>query len=213
MYRKLFFCAAISTFSCMLKAQTVNPAGINSTKQFNWTKKEKIYHPDSSHSSDKAVLRSLILPGWGQVYNRSIWKTPLIYGGLSLLTFSAISNQRTYKEFLTLSRYRNAGAPKKGAPYYDEYVLYTNGNYPVSNERIAAARENARRNRDLCILGIVGIWGIQAIEAYIDGKMIHSYSVDNNLSINIRPGLNQAAQSSNNIAAICYPCIRMTATF
>ena len=47
--------------------------------------KEKVYHPDTNHSPHTAVIRSLIIPGWGQVYNRKYWKVPIIYGGLGLL--------------------------------------------------------------------------------------------------------------------------------
>src|SRR5215469_18807961 len=47
--------------------------------------KEKTYHPDSLHSPHKALMHSLIIPGWGQLYNHQWWKVPIIYGGLGLL--------------------------------------------------------------------------------------------------------------------------------
>src|SRR4051812_29848284 len=47
--------------------------------------KEKIYRPDSNHKPGKAVLHSLMIPGWGQVYNKRWWKVPAIYAGLGLI--------------------------------------------------------------------------------------------------------------------------------
>lgn len=176
MYKILFFCSA---FTCYLSAAMAQTGII----------KEKIYHPDSTHSAHKAVTRSLMLPGWGQAYNHRAWKVPLIYGGLSALVINTIHNQQFYHEYLTLSRYRNAGPPKKGDPYYAEYIRYSSPENYVSDGILASARENARRNRDICIISILGIWGIQAIDAYIDAKMIHSYTVDNNLSLKISPGI------------------------
>ena len=35
-------------------------------------KKEKVYHPDSLHDPNKALVRSLILPGWGELYKPSL---------------------------------------------------------------------------------------------------------------------------------------------
>ena len=46
-----------------------------------------------------------------------------------------------------------------------------------------------RRNRDLGILGIIGGWGIQMIDAYIDAKFIRSYTMDNNLSFKVSPAV------------------------
>src|ERR1700760_3024844 len=60
----------------------------------------KIYHPDSTHSPHKAVMRSLMIPGWGQIYNHRWWKVPLIYGGLGLLGDVVVFNQKYYKIFL-----------------------------------------------------------------------------------------------------------------
>ncbi len=68
--------------------------------------KEKVYHPDSNHSPHKAVMHSLMVPGWGQVYNHRWWKVPAIYAGLGLLVDGIIFNTTYYNEFLALSKYR-----------------------------------------------------------------------------------------------------------
>jgi len=147
--------------------------------------REKIYHPDSSHIPHKAVMRSLMIPGYGQIYNRRWWKVPLIYGGLGLLASAIIYNQHQYSEYLTISRYRQGDPPSPGAAYYKQYILFRD--YQVSDARLSDIRENSRRNRDLSIMGFLAVWGIQAIDAYIDAKFLHSYSVDNNLSFRATP--------------------------
>lgn len=149
--------------------------------------REKIYHPDSSHIPHKAVMRSLMIPGYGQIYNHRWWKVPLIYGGLGLLASAIIYNQHQYNEYLTISRYRRGDPPIPGAPYYDRYILFRD--YQVSDARLSDVRENSGRNRDLSIMGFLAVWGIQAIDAYIDAKFLHSYSVDNNLSFRAAPAV------------------------
>ena len=88
-------------------------------------KKEKVFHPDSTHSPQKAVIRSLIIPGWGQLYNHRWWKVPVIYSGIGLLGWVVIYNVKYYKEFLALSKYRENGIlPKPTDPYYAEAQIY-----------------------------------------------------------------------------------------
>jgi hypothetical protein len=201
MYRILFFC---SVFTLCLSTAIAQTSII----------KEQIYHPDSAHSAHNAVIRSLMLPGWGQAYNHHAWKAPFIYGGLTFLTINAIHNQQYYREYLTLSRYRNSNPPKKSDPYYEEYVRYSRRENYVSDGVLTSARENARRNRDICILSVLGVWGIQAIDAYIDAKMIHSYSMDNNLSLKITPGILNQPQCFQNIATYSFiPCVKIISTF
>jgi hypothetical protein len=158
-------------------------------------KKEKIYHPDSTHSPHTAIMHSLIIPGWGQAYNHSWWKIPLIYGGFGILGYSYISNQTNLNEFLALSHYREFGIPPKPTDtYYRQAVLYAS----VSSQSIYDAADLYRRNRDIVILSFAAVWGIQVIEAYIQAKFIHSYSIDSNLSMRVSPGfLNQPAYAQN----------------
>lgn len=173
-------------------------------------KKEKAYHPDSLHSPHKAVMHSLMVPGWGQLYNHRWWKVPIIYGGIGLLASAVIFNQKYYNQFITIATYKYRGvAPVKGDKYYDEYVLYAN----VPTQNIQDAADNNRRNRDLSIFGILAAWGIQTIDAYIDAKFIHSYTVDNDLSMRVTPGLIGQPVYAQNASSAYIPALKITFTF
>jgi len=169
--------------------------------------KERIYFPDSLHSPHKAVMHSLMIPGWGQLYNHQWWKVPVIYGGMGLLGVAIIFNATNYNEYITLAHYREKGVtPTAGMPYYKEYLAYVS----VPDQAIYDASDYYRRYRDLCILGILGAWGIQCIDAYIDAKFKHSYTVDNNLSIRITPSLlNQPVYAANPIGSFI-PALKLT---
>lgn len=174
-------------------------------------RKEKVYHPDSLHSPHKAVIRSLIIPGWGQVYNRRVWKVPLIYGALGLFGWGIVFNAQYYKEFLQLSLYRNhLITPKPTDPYYTEYNQYKAAN--VSDQAIYDAKDGYRRNRDLCILGALAFWGINTIDAYIDAKFIHSYTLDNNFSMRVAPTVINQPMYAQNFAGPYIPGLKITLT-
>src|SRR3954452_6819072 len=49
------------------------------------------------HNPKIATLRSAILPGWGQAYNRKYWKIPIIYGALGTTAGVFFYNLKTYK--------------------------------------------------------------------------------------------------------------------
>lgn len=149
---------------------------------------EKIYHPDSTHSPHKAVMRSLMVPGWGQLYNHRWWKVPVIYGGLGLISWMYVFNQKYYTENLAVAQYRKRGfVPGPGDKYYQLYSLYAQ--YGYSDASIEEAVRGYRRYRDLSVLLFVAAWGINTLDAYIDAKFIHSYTMDDNLSFKVSPQL------------------------
>ncbi|QQL48309.1 DUF5683 domain-containing protein [Mucilaginibacter ginkgonis] len=140
-------------------------------------KTNKIYTPDSLHDPHKAVMRSLILPGWGQVYNHRIWKVPIIYGGFGALGLAIQYNLHYYNLYIKEAKLRrDTGKPSA------ELAQYSGG-----YQQFFDAAASNQRNFQLSILGVVGVWGINCIDAYIDAKFRHSYTVDNNLSFNVVP--------------------------
>ena len=174
-------------------------------------KQESRYNPDSTHSPHKAVMRSLMVPGWGQVYNGKWWKVPIIYGGLGLLASAVIFNQNYYSDFLAVAKYRRRGeAPPPSDPIYQFYQDYRE----APDSFIENAVNGYRRNRDLSILGVLGAWGIQMIDAYIDAKFIQSYTMDDNLSFKVRPGLvNPPMYAAGSVNGSYIPGIKVTFTF
>jgi hypothetical protein len=128
-----------------------------------------------------AVRRSLFIPGWGQYYNRELWyiKVPGIYLGLGLLGNAIIVNQKQYKLFTALAKIsRTGGIPAKSNPLYASYIKYQSQyelyvlQYNVSNTDLENAANGYQRNFQISILGVIAVWGIQAVDAYIDAKFI-----------------------------------------
>lgn len=56
-----------------------------------------------------AVLRSAIVPGWGQIYNHSYIKAPIIWGLGGWLTYLYIQNNKSYHDAMKTgsSTYKN----------------------------------------------------------------------------------------------------------
>jgi hypothetical protein len=173
-------------------------------------KKEKVYHPDTLHSPHTAIMHSLLIPGWGQVYNHHWWKVPVIYGALGALGYYIIWNNTQYAEFLALSQYREHGVtPGLKDPYYAEYQLYAG--YP--SQALYDQKDYYRRNRDLDILGVFAAWGINVIDAYIDAKFESAYTVDRNLSMKITPALLNQQLFAQNFNGSFIPAIKITFAF
>jgi hypothetical protein len=171
----------------------------------------KIYHPDSTHDPNKALRRSLMVPGWGQLYNHKWWKVPVIYTGLALLVDAYLFNQKYYTEDLAIAKYREKGtSPAPGDKYYDLYQEYAFNNYP--DQSIDDAVKAYARYRDLSLFGFVALWGIQAIDAYVDGKFIHSYTMDNNLTLKVEPQFINQPLYVQNFNGSFIPGLKLTFT-
>lgn len=171
--------------------------------------KLKDYHPDSLHSPTKAWHRSLIFPGLGQAYNRKWWKLPIIYAGLGFAVYMYYDNSNYYKQVLALAKYRQKGvAPRPDEPYYAEYNLYERS----PDQSIYDAVRVYGRYRDLSVLGFVLGWGIQVIDAYVDAKFMHSYSMDNNFSVKLAPTMMNNPVYAQNFNGAFIPGLKLTFT-
>ncbi|MDB5109598.1 MAG: hypothetical protein JWR67_712 [Mucilaginibacter sp.] len=173
--------------------------------------KQKTWHPDSNHSPHRAVMHSLMIPGWGQVYNHQIWKVPLIYTALGLMTSVYIFNQRNYSINLKIAKdYQYGRKPAPGASEYDLYNQYQA--YGYSATAINDAVAGYKRNEELGIFGFVAFWGIQMIDAYIDAKFKHSYTMDTDLSFKVTPQVLNQPVYAGNLNGSYIPGLKLTFT-
>jgi hypothetical protein len=174
-------------------------------------KNTKRYNPDSTHSPGLAFKRSGIIPGWGQLYNHRWWKVPIVYTGLGLLGSAIIYNQKYYKQYLQVYNMRRNAAPAPPATATDDVSVLYNNTKNVNLTAIENAVNGYQRNMQLSILGVVGAWGIQMIDAYIDAKFIHSYTMDRDLSFKVSPGIDASPLYAGGNMAVM-PVIKLTFT-
>lgn len=125
------------------------------------------------HSPRKASIYSAVLPGLGQIYNRKIWKVPVVYAGLGGFGYMTYSNQSQF------NRYKNAYINRQnGLP--DEFSS------SMSAQGLLNEMDRFRRYRDLSILGVIVFYTLQIIDANVDANLF-DFDVSDDLSMSLQP--------------------------
>jgi len=148
----------------------------------------------------KAAIRSAILPGLGQIYNGGLWwiKVPVIYGGFGALGAVYAWNQNNYKTFLREAQYRQANNFQPQDPRYARFTY----------EGIVKIKDIYRRDRDLTIIGMAGLYALNIIEAYVDAKFFR-FDVSEDLSLNVAPSM-QMQPSAYAMNATAVPTLKFS---
>jgi len=146
-------------------------------------------------SPKKAATRSAIIPGWGQVYNRSYWKVPIVYAALGVTTYILVDNLKTYREYRSAYTIRyNSSLPPPDTDstgYDDLEEIYKT----ISPESIRAARDQFRRYIDYSVLFFLVFWGLNVVDASVDAHL-KSFDVSPDLTFNIKPCYSEMAGTS-----------------
>jgi hypothetical protein len=122
----------------------------------------------------KAALFSII-PGGGQIYNKSYWKLPLLYGGIVGMTILMKRNNKFY--VLYRDNYKDVA---NGLPPRDMRLV------GVSATSLKSARDAARKNLELSGL-IFGLgYLLFTAEAFVDAHL-GTFDVSDDLSFKIKP--------------------------
>lgn len=123
-----------------------------------------------------AWQRSLIIPGWGQIYNKSYWKLPIVYGGYVALGFYYNYQDTTYQNFRKAYLYRVDNDPST------EDTRFAG----ATDDGVRQARDRARRQRDYAVLYIIGFHLFQVLDAFVDAHL-KNFDVSEDLSLNTKP--------------------------
>lgn len=164
---------------------------------------------------NKAVIYSAILPGLGQFYNRKYWKLPIVYGGAIGLVYALSWNGKHYGDYT--DAYRAIMNENRFEPgYVEKWAHFLN---PVNREaaldktmsqtdvqrfqeRFRRQRDVFRRNRDLSIIGIVALYAISMIDAYVDAQL-YDFDISPDLSFTVQPAVLTDAFSRKSFGIHC----------
>ncbi len=137
--------------------------------------------------SNKAWKRSLMIPGWGQYTNGGLWwiKVPVIYGGFVSAGLVFEFNNRYYNDLLDELGYRLAN--NHAQPPNTKFPNVSTDRH--GTDRMIAAKDFYRRNRDLTVLITLGWYGINAIEAYVNSMLKYRWDIGDDLSFKVTPTL------------------------
>ena len=142
------------------------------------------------HSPGKAAMRSAIIPGWGQVYNKKYWKVPIIYGALGVSAGIFVYNYQNYKDtrFAYKVKYNMRVHGTDSALYSD----IDDQLKPLSEESLRFYRDSYRRDIDYSVLFFVLLWGLNVVDAAVDAHL-RSFDVSPDLSLRFKPGHSEMA--------------------
>lgn len=157
-------------------------------KKIEWTPEQDPYFRDYKPVPSKALWYAALFPGGGQIYNRKYWKLPIIYGGYLGLIYGFQFNQKYYRTYSNAYRDLVLNSPNKS------YMQFLPPNYPVESrrdylEKTFQRKRNAyRQYRDYCLVGMIGIYLVAMVDAYVDAAL-YNFDVSTNLDANNNPTL------------------------
>ena len=152
------------------------------------TKKEK--KDTSGFNPRKAILRSAILPGWGQATNKKYWKIPLVYGALGTTGYLFFRNMNQYRDAKEAYRLITDDDPSNDEQIKEPY--YSVRSQP---QRILSFRNSVRQNMDYCVLFFIAFWGLNVADAAVDAHL-KNFDVSDDLSFHIKVGYSPLANTN-----------------
>jgi len=170
------------------KILSTTKAVVDTTKKLSFLKNALKTDSSNKRSVPRTVLlRSLILPGWGQATNKQYWVIPIVYaaavGGVYTIWWNN-DRYKFYKSFLSqiiIEKKTEVYIPVKGE---------LRG--PFVQTQIEPAVKAYRRQRDLSWIGIAVGWTLQAIQANVSAHL-KGFDMTEDISLNFEPALESSS--------------------
>jgi hypothetical protein len=131
----------------------------------------------------KALLFAAIAPGLGQIYNKKYWKLPLVYGGFYMIG-------------IHIKKYNDYYVTYKNHLFYNIENQYSDTQInPVvkyTTPQLRRIVDKARRERDLMIILMGGMYLLQMVDAHVDSHL-KEFDLNPNLKVSIEPTITNDA--------------------
>ena len=170
---------------CKVYSQSTKDSSTIGTQKVIDTSNKKTVKPFSPRT---ATIRSAILPGWGQVYNKKYWKVPIIYAALGTTAYLFFYNLNTYKALKQSYIYKTDTIPSNDALIPPEFQK-------LNANSLRVYRNEYRKNVDYSVLFFVIFWGLNVVDATVDAHL-KAFDVSDNLSLQINPGYSPLAHTN-----------------
>jgi hypothetical protein len=138
-------------------------------------------------------MLAVAFPGLGQIYNRKVWKIPLVYAGFGALIYSVGFNSKNYNMYI--KAYQDFTDNSPNTISYQHLIAADPSTYdPVKAPNSYSYYKDAmlrmvdyyKRYRDLSYIGIAGWYLISILDANVDASLFN-YDISNNLNITFVP--------------------------
>ncbi len=144
----------------------------------------------AKHIPRIATLRSALVPGWGQAYNKEYWKIPIVYGILAIPVTLYFYNNSYYNKtkFAYEARFKEARGDSTDVAFIDDQLK------GLGITSLQNYRNSFRRDRDYSVLWFLLAWGLQVADATVFAHL-KDFDVSNDLSMSITPVFNPITRS------------------
>lgn len=166
----------------------------DSLLNLNHYKKEKRFIPDPQ----RALWLSLIIPGAGQIYNRKLWKIPIVYGGFLGCLYALTWNNQMYSDYS--QAYLDI---MDDDPNTKSYMNMLPLNYDITGKEdqykdIFKNKKNYyRKYRDMSIFAMIGVYLLSVVDAYVDAEL-SSFDISKDLGLKIEPAIFNSGRNMAN---------------
>lgn len=133
----------------------------------------------------QATIRSAIIPGWGQVYNKKYWKLPLVYAAVGIPVYAFIYNRGWYTKTRDAARMIANADTANWQSRVDPklHAFFPTTQYLGSLLNI---RNEYRRDMDYSILFVLLAWGLNVVDATVDAHL-KGFDISEDLSLKFKP--------------------------
>lgn len=148
-------------------------------------------------ASPKKAAILAVIPGLGQIYNRELWKAPIVYASLGGSIFAYHLNSIKHQDFLKayLSFYDlSTGNLGQGINHNTVKPVIVRNMFNTKNteslltvDQIAKKKNVWNRYKNLSVLAIGIIYGLSIIEANVAAHL-KTFDVSDDISVYISPG-------------------------
>ena len=151
----------------------------------------------------QATLKSLMIPGWGQLYNRQYWKLPLVAGAFVSLGMIANWNDVRY------TKYRDFYYQVSTHPDDPKYVPPTTVAVPYEDgtirdldvNQLKRLTDGYRRNRDYTFIGMVLAWTLNVVDANVSAHL-KTFDVSDDISLKVKPTIDYQPFSQSLVSGL-----------